>query len=189
MYRRGRSAHLDVGGARGVAIRRALEEQLGLAAGEIEPFGLASSAGSTPLRITVSDAPARQLFGKLYARSHLRADRWYKLGRELLYGQFVIRSSVGASMTAGSVMVDSMNQPLRDRAALAWNPRRRVRKVKMSNTELSRPKTIMKMRMDRSSGCLGSTLPGQQPHSAGTGDMHWLDAFFDRRGQHPCRTP
>jgi len=87
VYRRGRSAHLDVGGARGVAIRRALEEQLGLAAGEIKPFGLASSAGSTPLRITVSDAPARQLFGKLYARSHLRADRWYKLGRELLYGQ------------------------------------------------------------------------------------------------------
>src|SRR4029453_7598110 len=27
------------------------------------------------------------LFGKLYARSHLRADRWYKLGRELLYGR------------------------------------------------------------------------------------------------------
>jgi tRNA A-37 threonylcarbamoyl transferase component Bud32/membrane-associated phospholipid phosphatase len=87
VYRRGRSAHLDVGGARGVAIRRALEEQLGLAVEEIKPFGLASSAGSTPLRITVSDAPARQLFGKLYARSHLRADRWYKLGRELLYGQ------------------------------------------------------------------------------------------------------
>jgi membrane-associated phospholipid phosphatase/tRNA A-37 threonylcarbamoyl transferase component Bud32 len=87
VYRRGRSAHLDVGGARGVAIRRALDEQLGLAAEEIKPFGLASSAGSTPLRITVSDAPARQLFGKLYARSHLRADRWYKLGRELLYGQ------------------------------------------------------------------------------------------------------
>ena len=30
---------------------------------------------------------ARWLFGKLYARSHLRADRWYKLGRELLYGR------------------------------------------------------------------------------------------------------
>jgi len=87
VYRRGRSAHLDVGGARGVAIRRALEEQLGLAAEEIKPFGLASSAGSTPLRITVSAGPASQLFGKLYARSHLRADRWYKLGRELLYGQ------------------------------------------------------------------------------------------------------
>jgi tRNA A-37 threonylcarbamoyl transferase component Bud32 len=27
------------------------------------------------------------LFGKLYARSHLRSDRWYKLGRELLYGR------------------------------------------------------------------------------------------------------
>ena len=29
----------------------------------------------------------RSLFGKLYARSHLRSDRWYKLGRELLYGR------------------------------------------------------------------------------------------------------
>ena len=27
------------------------------------------------------------LFGKLYARTHLRSDRWYKLGRELLYGR------------------------------------------------------------------------------------------------------
>jgi hypothetical protein len=26
------------------------------------------------------------LFAKLYARSHLRADRWYKLGRTILYG-------------------------------------------------------------------------------------------------------
>jgi hypothetical protein len=92
-------------------------------------------------------------------------------------------------MTASSVMADSLNQPLRARVALAWNPRWRVRKVRMSNTELSRPKTIMKVRMDRSSSCLGSTLPGQQPDSAGAGDMHWLDAFFARRGQHPCRTP
>ena len=52
-----------------------------------QPFGLAGSAGSTPLRITVKGDPPRQLFGKLYARSHLRADRWYKLGRELLYGR------------------------------------------------------------------------------------------------------
>jgi hypothetical protein len=48
---------------------------------------LAGSAGSTPLRITVKGDPPAQLFGKLYARSHLRADRWYKLGRELLYGR------------------------------------------------------------------------------------------------------
>jgi tRNA A-37 threonylcarbamoyl transferase component Bud32 len=86
-YRRGRAAHLDVSGARGVAIRRALADQLGLVATEIKPFGLSGSAGSTPLRITVQGDPPRQLFGKLYAQSHLRSDRWYKLGRELLYGR------------------------------------------------------------------------------------------------------
>jgi hypothetical protein len=32
------------------------------------------------------------------------------------------------NMTASSVMVDSMSQPLRDRVALGWNPRRRVRR-------------------------------------------------------------
>jgi tRNA A-37 threonylcarbamoyl transferase component Bud32/membrane-associated phospholipid phosphatase len=86
-YRRGRSAHLDVGGARGEAIRRALADQLGLEIEEVKPFGLAGSAGSTPLRIKVAGDPPTVLFGKLYARSHLRSDRWYKLGRELLYGR------------------------------------------------------------------------------------------------------
>jgi membrane-associated phospholipid phosphatase/tRNA A-37 threonylcarbamoyl transferase component Bud32 len=86
-YRRGRSAHLDVGGARGQAIRRALADQLGLEMEEVKPFGLAGSAGSTPLRITVAGDPPVVLFGKLYARGHLRSDRWYKLGRELLYGR------------------------------------------------------------------------------------------------------
>jgi tRNA A-37 threonylcarbamoyl transferase component Bud32 len=86
-YRHGRAAHLDVGGARGQAIRRALADQLGLVATEIKPFGLSGSAGSTPLRITVEGNPQRQLFGKLYAQSHLLSDRWYKLGRELLYGR------------------------------------------------------------------------------------------------------
>jgi membrane-associated phospholipid phosphatase/tRNA A-37 threonylcarbamoyl transferase component Bud32 len=86
-YRRGRTAHLDVGGARGEAIRRALSDQLGLEIEEVKPFGLAGSAGSTPLRIKVKGDPDTILFGKLYARSHLRADRWYKLGRELLYGR------------------------------------------------------------------------------------------------------
>src|SRR5215208_2827467 len=86
-YRRGRSAHLDVGGARGEAIRRALADQLGLIVEEVKPFGLAGSAGSTPLRIKVKGDPGTVLFGKLYARSHLRSDRWYKLGRELLYGR------------------------------------------------------------------------------------------------------
>jgi len=71
-YRRGRSAHLDVTGARGQAIRRALEEQLGLAVLEVKPFGLSGSAGSTPLRITVEGADgaeSEQLFGKLYAQA------------------------------------------------------------------------------------------------------------------------
>jgi tRNA A-37 threonylcarbamoyl transferase component Bud32/membrane-associated phospholipid phosphatase len=89
-YRRGRSAHLDVTGARGMAIRRGLQDQLGLVVQDVRPFGLAGSAGSTPLRITVKGAGGeepQQLFGKLYAQSHLRADRWYKLGRELLYGR------------------------------------------------------------------------------------------------------
>src|SRR5829696_6498251 len=86
-YRRGRAAHLDVTGPRGEAIRRGLEDQLGLAVEEVKPFGLAGSAGSTPLRITLKGDPPTYLFAKLYAKSHLRADRWYKLGRELLYGR------------------------------------------------------------------------------------------------------
>jgi tRNA A-37 threonylcarbamoyl transferase component Bud32/membrane-associated phospholipid phosphatase len=86
-YKRGRSAHLDIGGARGAAIRRGLQDQLGLLVEEIKPFRLAGSGGSTPLRITVKGEPPTYLFAKLYAQSHLRADRWYKLGRELLYGR------------------------------------------------------------------------------------------------------
>jgi membrane-associated phospholipid phosphatase/tRNA A-37 threonylcarbamoyl transferase component Bud32 len=86
-YRRGRTAHLDVGGARGEAIRHALADQLGLEIEEVKPFGLSGSAGSTPLRIKVKGEQREILFGKLYARNHLRSDRWYKLGRELLYGR------------------------------------------------------------------------------------------------------
>jgi tRNA A-37 threonylcarbamoyl transferase component Bud32/membrane-associated phospholipid phosphatase len=88
-YRRYLPAHLDVSGRRGEAIRQALADQLGLTALEIKPFGLSGSAGSTPLRIQVQDEAGntRYVFGKLYARSHLRADRSYKLGRALLYGR------------------------------------------------------------------------------------------------------
>ena len=88
-YKRGRSAHLDVGGRRGEAIRHALADQLGLTALEVKPFGLSGSAGSTPLRIQLQGeaGTSRYVFGKLYARSHLRADRSYKLVRALLYGR------------------------------------------------------------------------------------------------------
>lgn len=84
-YRGGNTAHLDVTGRRGEAIRRALLDQLGVEVADIEPVGLEGSAGSTPLKITRSDGTA--LFAKLYARSHLRSDRSYKLGRTLLYGR------------------------------------------------------------------------------------------------------
>jgi tRNA A-37 threonylcarbamoyl transferase component Bud32 len=86
-YRRGRSAHLDVGGRRGEAIRRALQDQLGVIVEDVQPFGLEGSAGSTPLCIKVKGDQDGWLFAKLYAKSHLRADRSYKLGRELLYGR------------------------------------------------------------------------------------------------------
>ena len=86
-YRRGRAAHLDVRGRRGEAIERALHDQLGIITAEVKPFGLEGSGGSTPLRITVKGDQDSYLFGKLYAITHLRSDRWYKLGRTLLYGR------------------------------------------------------------------------------------------------------
>ncbi len=91
-YSRGRPAHLDVTGERGEAIIRALHDQLGVLATEVKPFGLSGSGGSTPLRITVKASPGEEadeswIFGKLYAATHVRSDRWYKLGRTLLYGR------------------------------------------------------------------------------------------------------
>jgi tRNA A-37 threonylcarbamoyl transferase component Bud32/membrane-associated phospholipid phosphatase len=86
-YNKRSTAHLDVGGRRGEAIRRALEDQLGLDVAAMKPFGLAGSGGSTPLRLTLAGQPGRYLFAKLYAANHLRSDRWYKLGRTLLYGR------------------------------------------------------------------------------------------------------
>jgi membrane-associated phospholipid phosphatase len=86
LYRRGRSAHVDVGGRRGDAIRLAVHDQLGLTVLEIKPVGLASSAGSTPLRLRVEGGPDEYLFAKLYTKGHVRADRWYKMWRRILYG-------------------------------------------------------------------------------------------------------
>ncbi len=86
VYRRGRTAHVDVSGRRGEAIRQAVRDQLGLAVLEIKPVGLESSAGSTPLRLRVDGGPDEYLFAKLYTKGHVRADRWYKLWRSILYG-------------------------------------------------------------------------------------------------------
>ena len=90
-YRRGRAAHLDVGGAHGQAIRRALADQLGLME-DVQPFGLAGRPARPRCASPFMGDPPRQLFGKLYAQSHLRSDRWYKLGRELLYKGWRTRS-------------------------------------------------------------------------------------------------
>ena len=84
-YRRGRTAHVDVTGG-GEAIRLAVRDQLGLTVLEIKPVGLESSASSTPLRLRVEGCPDEYLFAKLYTKGHVRADRWYKLWRTILYG-------------------------------------------------------------------------------------------------------
>jgi membrane-associated phospholipid phosphatase len=86
VYRRGRTAHVDVGGRRGDAIRLAVRDQLGLTVLEVKPVGLESSAGSTPLRLRVEGGPDAYVFAKLYTKGHVRADRWYKLSRTILYG-------------------------------------------------------------------------------------------------------
>ena len=87
-YRRGKAAHLDVGGRRGEAIVHAVDDQLGEKVIEIRPVGLEGSGGSTPLRLTIQeeDGSHRYVFAKLYAMNHVRADKWYKLGRQILYG-------------------------------------------------------------------------------------------------------
>jgi tRNA A-37 threonylcarbamoyl transferase component Bud32 len=85
-YRRGNTAHVDVTGARGDAIRQGVRDQLGLTVTGITPVGLESSAGSTPLRLRTEGGPQEYLFAKLYTKGHVRADRWYKMWRTILYG-------------------------------------------------------------------------------------------------------
>jgi membrane-associated phospholipid phosphatase len=85
-YRRGgNAAHLDLGGRRRDAVKEAMAAQVGLDVVEVEPFGLAGSGGSSPLRMTLADGS--RVFGKIYATSHVRADRWYRIGRTILYGK------------------------------------------------------------------------------------------------------
>jgi hypothetical protein len=85
-YRRGgTAAHLDLGGRRRDAIVKAMADQLGLRVAKVEEFGLEGSGGSSPLRMTLEDGS--RLFGKIYSTSHERADRWYRFGRTILYGQ------------------------------------------------------------------------------------------------------
>ena len=94
-YRRGgNAAHLDLGGARAEAVKRAMADQVGLDVTAVEPFGLAGSGGSSPLRMTLADRS--RVFGKIYARSHVRADRWYRIGRTILYGKLEDEAPFGS---------------------------------------------------------------------------------------------
>jgi tRNA A-37 threonylcarbamoyl transferase component Bud32 len=89
-YSRGRAAHLEIDDRREEGIRTALDEQAGLHLESIEPFGQSASGGSTPLKLVVRDRDGGSTstrFAKLYSSTHLRADRWYKLGRTILYGE------------------------------------------------------------------------------------------------------
>ena len=52
-------AHLDLGGARGEAIKRALKEQMSIEVASVEPFGLAGSGGSSPMRLRRAGAAGR----------------------------------------------------------------------------------------------------------------------------------
>ncbi|HKZ75536.1 MAG TPA: hypothetical protein VJ259_02615 [Actinomycetota bacterium] len=119
VLRPGRAAHLDVTGARGESIHRALADQLGLKVAGIEPFGLVGSGGCTPLRITLADGT--RLFAKLYATNHLRADRWYKLGRMTLYGALEDERSFN-SVRRMVEYEDYMLRYLRDQGVPAAEP-------------------------------------------------------------------
>jgi len=83
--RGGNTAHLDLAGARTAAVVAAMGAQLGLAVAEVKAFGDEGSGGSTPLLMTLEDG--RRIFGKILATSHVRADRWYRIGRTILYGR------------------------------------------------------------------------------------------------------
>jgi len=94
-YRRGgTAAHLDITGPRVDAIVRAMRDELGLVVTKVEPFGLEGSGGSSPIRMTLEDGT--RVFAKIYATSHARADRWYRIGRTILYGQLEDETPIGS---------------------------------------------------------------------------------------------
>ena len=85
-YKRGgNAAHLELAGARTEAVIRAMRDQLGIEVTSLKAFGDEGSGGSTPLLMTTADGT--RIFGKILATSHVRADRWYRIGRTILYGR------------------------------------------------------------------------------------------------------
>jgi tRNA A-37 threonylcarbamoyl transferase component Bud32 len=84
---------IDLDAARLDRIRASAGAQLGWIITDIDVLRLPGTSGSTPLRLhahrDAADGTVERctFFAKLYSRSHLRADRWYKLGRAILYGR------------------------------------------------------------------------------------------------------
>ncbi len=87
VYRREVRAHLRLDAARKHRICAAVRDQLGIPLTDLFPYRLDGSAGSTPCRLVVDEGTPEELFGKLYASTHLRSDRWYKYVRVLRYGR------------------------------------------------------------------------------------------------------
>ena len=75
----------SLAGARTRAVVDAMRAQLGMEITEVKPFGQEGSGGSTPLLMTTADGT--RLFGKILATSHVRSDRWYRIGRTIMYGR------------------------------------------------------------------------------------------------------
>src|SRR5262249_35383086 len=87
VYRRGRGAPVGGTGRGGAAVRQGGRGPPPRAVPPGRPGRPGCFGGaSTPLRLTVEGDPDQYLFGKLYTRGHVRADRWYKLWRTILYG-------------------------------------------------------------------------------------------------------
>jgi membrane-associated phospholipid phosphatase len=90
----GSAAHLDLGGQRGAAVRKAMHDQLGIEITEVAAFGDEGSGGSTPLLMTSADGT--RIFGKILAISHVRSDRWYRMVRTIMYGKLEDEAPFGS---------------------------------------------------------------------------------------------
>jgi hypothetical protein len=94
-YRRGgNAAHLELAGARSDAVTRAMRDQIGIEITEVAAFGDEGSGGSTPLLMTTEGGV--RIFGKILATSHVRSDRWYRIGRTIMYGKLEDEAPFGS---------------------------------------------------------------------------------------------
>ena len=97
VYRKAQKGMLSPNQVDGIG--QATSTYLGWRVVDVRALRPPGSAGSTPLRLTfdpdVNDAPG-EVFAKLYSLAHLRADRWYKLGRAVRYGRLEDEAPFGS---------------------------------------------------------------------------------------------